>query len=120
MELPVTLVGWAMLAGVAALTALSAIGLRFGINYTQANIKNDLFDRLCKWAGTYVTALAQDPSLEGLASEEKKEYAMLWLMNKAGELGIELSQGEASKLIEQAVWLLKNSALPGVAEALTD
>lgn len=118
MDLPVSLIGWAMLAGVIAITSLTALGLRFGINYAQTNIENSLFDRLCAWARTYVTALAQDPSLEGLASEEKKERAMVWLMNKAAELGVEITHAEASKLIEQAVWMLKQVALPAVADAL--
>ena len=118
MELPITLTGWILLGLAAIGTALAATAARYGINYAQANIQNALFDRLCGWAQTYVAALAQDPSLKGLASEEKKERAMLWLVVKAGELGVEISENEASKLIEQAVWLLKNSALPAVEDAL--
>jgi hypothetical protein len=118
MELPISLVGWTILAGTISVTALTAIGLRFAINYAQENTKNSLFDRLCQWARIYVAVLEQDPSLGGLASDEKKERAMLWLVTKAEELGIPLTADEASKLIENAVYLVKNVALPAVDEAL--
>jgi hypothetical protein len=118
MELPITLMGWILLGLAAIVTAAVAIASGYGINIAQANIKNALFDRLCVWARTYVAALAQDPSLGGLASEEKKERAMFWLVCKAEELGVEISEDEASKLIEEAVWLLKNSTLPVLEKAL--
>jgi hypothetical protein len=118
MELPVTLTGWIFLGLAAIVTAVVAIASRYGINLAQANIKNILFDRLCQWARTYVAALAQDPSLDGLASEEKKERAMFWLVSKAAELGIVVTEDEASKLIEEAVWILKNSTLPAIEAAL--
>ena len=118
MELPTTLLGYLLLGLTIIITAISALGVRAIIAYSKANIQNDLFDRLSAWASTYVKALAQDPSLEGLASEEKKERAMFWIVSKAEELGITITTAEASQMIEEAVWLLKNSALPAVADAL--
>ena len=118
MDLPVTLMGWILLGLAAIITATVAIASRHGIDLAQANIKNALFDRLCGWARTYVAALAQSPDLEGLASEEKKERAMFWLVTKAQAMGVEITEDEASKIIEEAVWLLKNSTLPAIENAL--
>jgi hypothetical protein len=119
MDLPVTLLGWLGLGCIIVITALTAIGVRRGIDFAKENIKHVLFTKLRMWAGTYVAALAQDPSLKGLASEEKKERAMLWLRMKADALGVELSVQEASLMIEQAVFLLKK-VLPGVADELSE
>lgn len=120
MELPVSLLGWIGLGLAAIITSLTAFGLNKGIGYLKENIKYAAFDALRKWAGTYVAALAQDPSLKGLASEEKKERAMVWIVNKAGDLGLAVSPAEASRLIEEAVWILRNSTLPEVSEELSE
>lgn len=117
-SLPTTLLGW-IGAGIAAVaTALTAIGGRSLIALAKAYLKNKAFDRLRSWAATYVRALAQSPDLEGLATDEKKERAMVWLVNKANDLGIELSPMEASQLIEEEVWFIKKVGLPAVADAL--
>ena len=118
MELPVSLIGWLLLGCAIVITALTAYGLRFGINYAQVNIKNSLFDALCKRAQIYVMALEQDPSLGGLASEEKKERAMLWLAKAADQMGVQISTAEASRVIEQSVFLMKTNVLPVIEEAL--
>ena len=118
MELPNTLLGWILLGLAAISTGALSLGCRAIIEYARTNIQNALLERLSGWAAVYVGALAQDPSLKGLASEEKKERAMLWLVSKAGELGVNVSEAEASSLIEQAVWILRNSSLPAIEDAL--
>ena len=63
-------------------------------------------------------ALEQDPSLGGLASEDKKERAMLWLAKAADQMGVQISTAEASRVIEQSVFLMKANVLPVIEEAL--
>jgi hypothetical protein len=116
--LPTTLLGW-IGAGIAAIaTALTAFGGRSLFGILREHLKNVAFDKLRAWAATYVRSLAQSPDLEGLATEEKKERAMVWIVNKAEQLGVEIAPQEASHLIEEEVWLIKNVGLPAVADAL--
>ena len=87
-------------------------------NNRNADINARLFEILRKWAYTYVAALAQDPTLKGLASEEKKQQAVIWLVIKAKELGISLTEREASQIIEEAVYLVKKVTLPTAEDIL--
>jgi hypothetical protein len=119
MEIPSTLIGLIGLAFIALVTAGGAFGFRVVMNYIKDNVQSNAFTAIRKWAGTYVAALAQDPYLKGIASEEKKEQAVLWLVTKAEGFGISLSAHEASLLVEEAVWLLKNTGLPAVASDLS-
>jgi hypothetical protein len=118
MDLPTTLLGWILAGLMAVVVSCAALLVRAFIVYASVNIHNALFNQLKSWAATYVKALAQDPTLEGLASDEKKQRAIIWIVNKAEKLGIDLTISEASQLVEEAVWLLKNSSLPAIADAL--
>lgn len=118
MELPNTLIGWIMLGLLALLTGSIAIGVRAAIFYLSVRVHNDLFDQLKKAVATKVAALEQDPSLGGLASDEKKERAMVYVINLADKFGIKININEASDLIEEAVYMLRHVALPAVGEAL--
>jgi hypothetical protein len=118
MQIPATLIGWLLLASVVLVTVGSTFGFRALANYTKDNIQSNAFTAIRKWAGTYVAALAQDPTLKGLASEEKKAQAVLWLVTKAEDFGILLTANEASLLVEEAVYLVKSVGLPAVASDL--
>ena len=78
-----------------------------------------IYDTLRGWAHTFVVALEQDPTLKGLASEEKKQQAVIWMLNAAEKAGIPLTPEEASNIVEEAVWLVKKIALPA-ADAATE
>jgi hypothetical protein len=120
LPLPITLINWLIFAIAAAITALTAIGFKPAVKFLKAHAHGRVFEVLRKWAYTYVSALAQDPSLKGLASEEKKQQAMLWLVIKSKQLGIELSEMEASNLVEEAVYLVKKVTLPQLEDALAN
>jgi hypothetical protein len=117
-ELPISLLNWILAGALAALSGAVGIGVKAGIAYIRLKTQGALFDMIRKWAYTYVAALQQDPTLKGLASEEKKERAMLWLVAKAEVLGITLTEGEASNLIEEAVYFVKEVVLDATVDAL--
>ncbi|HLO27899.1 MAG TPA: phage holin, LLH family [Anaerolineales bacterium] len=118
--LPISLINWLLLAALIAITTLTAFSFKPAMNYLKLHLHGKAFDTLRNWAYTYVAALAQDPSLRGLASEEKKQQAMLWLVIQAEKLGITLSEAEASNLVEEAVYLVKNVGLKNLEEALAN
>lgn len=115
---PETLIQWITLGIMSTFTALISLSYKQIVAFAKAKIHSGIFDFLRKWAHTYVTALMQDPTLKGLASEEKKQMAMIWLINKAEQYGIKLSTDEASKIIEQAVYLAKSVVLAAAEDAL--
>jgi Bacteriophage holin of superfamily 6 (Holin_LLH) len=116
--LPTTLLGWALLALTILPIALTAMGFKPAVAYLKDHVHGKAFDALRKWAFTYVAALAQDPTLKGLASEEKKQQAVIWLVYRAEQLGITLTEFEASNLVEEAVVLVKKITLPHLEDAL--
>jgi hypothetical protein len=118
LPLPLTLLNWLAFALLAAVAALTALGFRPAVAFIKAHINARLYEILRKWAYTYVAALAQDPTLKGLASEEKKQQAVIWLVIKAKELGISLTEREASQIIEEAVYLVKKVMLPTAEDIL--
>ena len=119
LPLPITLFNWLAFALLAAAAALTALGFRPAVAFIRAHINARLFETLRKWAYTYVAALAQDPTLKGLASEEKKQQAVIWLVIKAKELGISLTEREASQIVEEAVYLVKHVVLPTAKDILS-
>jgi hypothetical protein len=118
MQLPNTLLGWIFLGLAAVATGSFAYGLRALIVYASINIHGVLWDQLKAAAATKVAALEQDPSLAGLASDDKKERAMVHIIDLAERMGLDVTVSEASDLIEEAVYLLQKVALPAVADAL--
>jgi hypothetical protein len=106
--LPITILNWLVLGVLAIIAAVTAIGFRPAAAFIKAHINAKLFGILRKWAYTYVAALEQDPTLKGLASEEKKQQAVIWLVIKAKQLGISLTEREASQIVEEAVYLVKH------------
>jgi hypothetical protein len=119
MDTPSTLLGWLMLATVALVTVGFTYGFRGLMTYTKDNLQSNAFTAIRKWAGTYVAALAQDPYLKGLASDEKKEQAVIWLVAKAASFGILLTSQEAGLLVEEAVYLVKSVGLPAATSDLS-
>jgi hypothetical protein len=117
-QLPTTLIGWLLLAALIIPIAITVIGFRPAVSYLRNHLHGNAFEILRKWAYTYVAALAQDPTLKGLASEEKKQQAVIWLVVRAKGLGIDLTEREASNLVEEAVYLVKNVALPNLKDTL--
>ena len=99
--LPLTLINWPVLGLLAIVAAVTANGFRPTVAFVKAHINAKLFDILRKWVYTYVAALEQDPTLKGLASEEQKQQAVIWLVIKAKGLGINLSGSEASQIVEE-------------------
>src|SRR4051812_11041019 len=97
-HLPTTLLGWASLALTILPIALTAMGFKPFVAFAKSHIRAGAFEALRKWAHTYVAALEQDPTLKGLASEEKKRQAVIWLVYRAEQLGIPLTEFEASNL----------------------
>jgi hypothetical protein len=117
-QLPQTLLGWLGLAAIIIPIAITAMGFRPAVAFLKNHMNDQLFGILRKWAYTYVAALAQDPTLKGLASEAKKQQAVIWLVYKAKELGIALTEQEASQMVEEAVYLVKSISLPRLEDAL--
>lgn len=118
MELPNTILGWILLGLAAITTGCFAYSLRALIVYLSINVHGQLWDQLRIAAETKVKALEQDPSLGGLASEDKKERAMVYIINLADRMGLDVTVNEASDLIEEAVYMLQKVVLPAVDEAL--
>jgi hypothetical protein len=118
LTLPVSLIGWLLLAILVVITAVPAFAFKPVMNYVRAHVNSKMFELLRKWAYTNVAALMQDPTLKGLASEEKKQLAILWLMKKAEQFKISLTVEEASNLVEEAVYLLKSISLPELEDSL--
>ena len=116
--LPITLINWLALGLLILITTLTALGLRPAIGFLRNHVNGRLYEILRRWAHTYVAALAQDPTLKGLASEEKKQQAVIWLVVKAKELGIALTEREASQIVEEAVYLVKKVTLPAAEDIL--
>jgi hypothetical protein len=116
--LPTTLIGWAGLALIILPLALTALGFKPVVAFLKAHAKANVFEFLRKRAFNAVAALEQDPTLAGLASEEKKQQAVIWLVIEANKLGIHLSEQEASNLVEEAVYLVKNVSLKNMKDAL--
>ena len=118
-SLPITLINWLVLGLLAVIAAITAIGFRPSVAFIRAHINAKLFGILRKWAYTYVAALEQDPTLKGLASDEKKQQAIIWLVIKAKELRIHLTEREASQIVEEAVYLVKHVVLPTAKDILS-
>ena len=118
--LPISLINWIVLAILIFIVGVTGLTFAPIVRFVRSRIKEGLFQHLRKWAYTYVAALAQDPTLKGLASEEKKQQAVIWLVIKAEELGIELSEREASQIVEEAVYLVKNVTLERLEDILED
>jgi len=119
-NLPATLNEWIALALMILPIAITAVGFKPAVRYLKNHINARLFEILRKWALTYVSALMQDPTLKGLASEQKKQQAIIWLAYKAKELGITLSGREASNIVEEAVYLVKSLGLERLEDALEE
>ena len=119
LPLPISLINWIGFAIIAGVFALTAIGFKPLIAFIKANLNAKIYGLLRSWALTYVTALYQDPTLKGLASEEKKQRAMFWLLTQAQKASIPLSTDEASNLIEEAVYLTKSIVLKEAIEHLS-
>jgi len=117
--LPLTLINWLALGLLILITAVTAIGFRPAVAFIKAHINAKLFGILRKWAYTYVAALEQNPTLKGLASDEKKQQAIIWLVIKAKELRINLTEREASQIVEEAVYLVKHVVLPIAKDILS-
>lgn len=116
--LPLTIINWLLLAILIIPIAITAFGFKPAVDFLKNHISDRMFAILRKWAYTYVAALAQDPTLKCLASEAKKQQAVIWLVYKAKELGITLTEQEASQLVEEAVYLVKSISLPKLEDAL--
>lgn len=115
---PQTLNEWIGLALMILPLALTAIAFRPAVAYLKNHVNARMFETLRGWAYTYVAALKQDPSLKGLASEAKKQQAVIWLVYKAKSLGITLTEQEASNLVEEAVYLVRSIGLDYLEDAL--
>jgi hypothetical protein len=118
MELPNTILGWILMGCLAIVTGCVAYGLHALIIYLSVNIHGTLWDQLRIAAVTKVKALEQDPSLGGLASEDKKERAMVYVISLADKMGLNITVAEASDMIEEAVYMLQKNVLPAVESAL--
>ena len=118
MQLPSTILGWIMFGLAAITTGLLAYAVRALIVYVSVNCHSVLWEQLKSAAATKVAALEQDPSLAGLASEDKKERAMVYITTLAERLGIHITVSEASALIEEAVYQIQKVILPAAADAL--
>jgi uncharacterized membrane protein len=116
--LPQTLNEWIGLAVMILPLALTALGFKPAVAYLKAHMRSGLFEFLRKHAYGFVAALEQDPTLKGLANEEKKQQAVIWLAIKAKSLGITLTEDEASNLVEEAVYLIKNVGLKNLKDVL--
>src|SRR5512147_2326009 len=103
-QLPISLINWLLFALLAAGVALTALSFRPVVNYIKAHVQGKVFELLRKYSYNYVAALEQDPTLNGLASEEKKQLAVLWLMTTAEKLHFALTEPAASNLVEEAVY----------------
>jgi hypothetical protein len=107
MTFPDTLNGWAMFGLLITVIALGFTLLRSANAKLKSSVGDGVYEELRSRAKTIVAALAQDPILAQLENAEKKQRAMLWLMNFASGAGIELSDGDANALVEEAVFLVK-------------
>jgi superfamily 6 holin (LLH) len=117
-QLPTTLLGWVSLALAILPIVVTAMSFKPVTAYLKDHINGKAFGILRTWAHTYVAALEQDPTLKGMASEEKKQQAVIWLVWRANQLGIELTAFEASNLVEEAVYMVKKVVLPAADAAL--
>ena len=68
---PISLINWIGFAIIAAVFALTAISFKPLVAFVKTNLNAKVYGLLRSYARTYVTALYQDPTLKGLASEEK-------------------------------------------------
>ena len=118
LTLPVSLSGWLLFGILCAVIGITALSFKPIVAYIKANANAKVFDVIRRWARQHVAALEQDPTLKGLASEAKKQQAIIWLVNKAVELNIPLTVEDASNFVEEAVYMIKKVALPELGEAL--
>ncbi len=68
----------------------------------NANAKSAVYDFLKAHAATYVSDLAKSPQWENLSGSEKKQRAILWLVELARKYNYELDEALAGKLVEEA------------------
>ena len=116
--LPTSLINWLLLAALIIPIAITALSFKPAVRYLKAHINGRIFEILRQRAHMYVASLEQDPTLGGLANEEKKQQAVIWLVVFAARLGIKLSEQDASNLVEEAVYLVKKVTLPAAEDVL--
>lgn len=89
--------------------------------YVEAKVGTEEMLKLKSWATTVVRALAQSPVFEKLTGAEKKELAIIQMMQFAERMKIDLSYEQADRFIEEAVQVMKSEQpnfMAGILEAV--
>ena len=94
----------------AILSALAAYGTSLFKIYMQSKMSASQWDFLKSQATTAVKWLEQSPAFSGAEGAKKKEAAVMYVLNAAEKAGIPMTHELADKLVEEAVFDMKDIA----------
>lgn len=83
---------------------------RYAIPYFKSKVGENNYQLILKWAITFVTA-AENMILGEKTGEEKRELVTRWIKEKAGELGIKLTDEQVRTILESALAQAKNEGI---------
>ena len=97
---------------IGVVTFLTAKALPAVNEYLRTKVGAAIYDGLKARVLTFVSALAQDPAWSSYEGSEKKQRAILWLVDYAEDIGVPLPEALAEKLVEEAYLAIKDKIVP--------